>query len=177
MIPTIFLIADLLEKMSNFNSKAFIFVVITLICMVLIRSTYNPKTNQFITTEKTTRPLFQSEIAKEIVKNTRQNEGIAIYGGASHLYLESQRKQGVRYAHTLWGFYDEAVRLKKYENYIEDLEKNKVKIFIDSHTIDVPVLNRKNGGYETIPIIKKYIDSKYTFYKEINQMRIFLRKP
>ena len=176
IFPTIFLYAVFLHELSNSSGHAiqkFTVSVITII--ILYKIVPYPLKNQFISANIPQRPLAVSVTSKEITKYLRTNEPLVIWGDDGRLYLETKVTQGITWGNTHWGMYSDSLQRHFEKEFVKKITKKKLPVFVDTHPTKGTFMTRDKLGYETRPVLKQLIDSKYRLVGEFDEKRVFVR--
>lgn len=134
-----------------------------------------PAKNVYVSHQNSSRPLAISPISKEILKYSHPNESLSIWGESGKHYLATKRIQGIRWSHTYWGMYSDSLQRLFKQEYVRKLQADLSPVFIDTHVNEGSFMLRNKCGYETVPELKKLIDTNYVLIAEIDQQRIFVR--
>ncbi|GAB3503419.1 hypothetical protein GCM10027442_04420 [Emticicia fontis] len=176
VFPTVLLFGYFLNEfliLPDFRLKK---IVIATTLLVILAFTVNVQgKNEYVTANHSVRPMNISPISQEILRYTLPNEPLVIWGESGKHYLETKRKQGVRWSHTYWGMYSEPQQKLFRQAYVEQFQRILAPVFIDTHVNAGSFIVRKDCGYETVPELKKIVDENYQFLAEIDQQRIYIR--
>jgi hypothetical protein len=176
IFPLGLLMAMLIQSIETIISKLYFKVAIFLmLILIFANNVIYPTYNNYATIGNSLRPLPISNVSNVILKYTKSKESIAVWGGAGYFYLETKRIQGVPWNHTLWGLYSRPAQVFLFKNYVAELKKNEVPIFIDAYKPDGSIMDRKTSGYENVKELDELIKNKYTLLKEVDQNRIYIR--
>ena len=134
-----------------------------------------PFVNNFISADIPQRPLPISSTGNEIIKYSKPNEALVIWGEDGVLYLETKRKQGIRWSNSHWGMYTDSLQRLFQQEYVKEFEQKPFPVFVDVHTKKATFMTREKCGFETIPKLKEIIDKKYKFVGEFDEKRFFVR--
>lgn len=176
VFPGAFLLAyvvDELLALSNIYLKK-----ITLAASMLVILGFTlvmPAKNRYVTNQNTSRPIAISPISEEILKYSHPDEPLSIWGESGKYYLATRRLQGIRWSHTYWGMYSDSLQNLFKQEYVKELKARLTPVFIDTHVNIGSFMSRNTCGYETVPELKKLIDTQYKLIAEIDQQRIFVR--
>jgi len=114
-------------------------------------------------------------IVPVIQKLVKTNDRIVVWGWMNTLYIQSGCLQGTAAAQSEYLFY----RNNEYHlnRFIKELRTNRPKLFVEA-TCDraFNLRIRSESGYQTIKLVKDYIDSNYTYLGEFFKMRLFKLK-
>ncbi|WP_394990549.1 hypothetical protein [Emticicia sp.] len=178
VFPTVFLYAfflkDLLSLSQRYLSLGFLSIVLI---VVLSKTLIYPFKNHFVTTDKSKkRPLPISTVGKQIVKYSKPNEALVVWGESGQLYLETKRTQGIRWSNSHWGMYSDSLQKFFQQEYVKEFREHPFPVFIDAHATKKTFMTRDKCGFETNEALKKMIDDKYKFVGEFDEHRVYVRK-
>jgi hypothetical protein len=175
--PAVFLYAFFLNDLFKIPSKRSITIVLIIITTGLLSSNLAyPFTNNFVTAGNTQRSFSISPTGSEILKYLRPNEKLVIWGDKGRLYLETNRKQGIRWSNSHWGMYNARIQKNYQDEYVRTFKQGNFPVFIDAHGTRGTFMTRDKCGFETLPTLKEIIDEEYKFVGEFDENRIFVRK-
>lgn len=177
IIPTVFLFAFFLYEVSLI-SKQSVNVGLTLIVILFVMSqTISfPLVNYFISSNHPQRPLTISKTGQYILKYSRPDESLVVWGDAGRLYLETKRIQGIRWSNSHWGMYSDSLQRNFHKEFIVELKEKAFPVFVDAHPTKNTFMTRNKLGYETNKELKEHIDSNYQFIGEFDEQRVFVHK-
>jgi hypothetical protein len=175
--PAVFLYALILNNIFKIKNRKRITMILSLITLWVLSSTLvYPFVNNFVTAGNSQRPIPISPTGREILKYLQPNEKLVIWGDEGRLYIETQRKQGIRWSNSHWGMYSPHIQKNYQEDYIREFRKGKFPVFIDEHATKGTFMTREKCGFETLPALKTIIDGQYKFVGEFDENRVFVRK-
>jgi hypothetical protein len=162
----------LLNSIDNIIPQNFNKVIVTAItvCIFCVNCHY-PLTNSYISADQSLRPLPLSGTSLEILKYIRPSEPLAVWGNGSRYHLETQLVQATRWNFTLFDPYTVSQKAFLHNEYLEDMKRSNVPVFVDSYAIQ----ERACHGHEVVPKIRNWIQKKYTKVADIDQSRIYIR--
>ncbi len=158
-----------LEK--NVSAKANKVALAGLVTVNLVSNCHYPFTNSYISTPETLRPLYLSKTSAKILKYTKPNEPLAVWGNGSRFHLETKLVQATRWNFTLFEPYSAVQKDFLHQEYLKDMKQSKVPVFVDSYITQ----ERACHGHEVVPTIGKYIKENYVKVADIDQNRIYVR--
>lgn len=177
IFPVVFLFAFFLRNVAEYSKSYIVIGFSTLATIYTIAQTSTTLfTNYFISSDKPQRPLSISETGHQILKYSRPNESLVVWGDAGRLYLETKRTQGVRWSNSHWGMYSDSLQKNFQKEFILELKEKPFPIFVDAHPTKNTFMTRDKLGYETNKELKEYIDSKYQLIGEFDEQRVFVHK-
>ncbi len=146
-------------------------VIAGAVAVILVSNCHYPLTNNYITADITLRPLHLSNTSKEILKYTKPDEPLAVWGNGSRFHLETKLVQATRWNFTLFEPYSPSQKSFLHQEYLKDMKQSKVPVFVDSY------INQERAchGHETVPKIGSWIKENYTKVSDIDQNRIYVR--
>jgi hypothetical protein len=172
IFPTGFVFVLLLASFEKTVSNTFNCIAITAIALgILVANGHYPLTTVFISAGQPIRPLALSATSTAILKYTKANEPLAVWGNGSRFHLETKLVQATRWNFTLWSPYSKSQKEFMYQEYLKDMKQTKVPVFVDSY----PNTERACHGHEIVPQIRTWIEENYTKVADIDQSRIYVR--
>jgi hypothetical protein len=106
-----------------------------------------------------------------------QGERMAIWGWTNSLYESTNFFMGTRFTTAYNQIQNGALRDYFIKIYLEDLNKNKPMIFVETVAPNFfAYTDRSKSGFENYPEVKKYIEENYEFDMEVIGARIYFRK-
>lgn len=119
-------------------------------------------------------PLFQA-ISTEIVQRSGPDDGLVVWGYVDRLHSYSRRPMGYRGSNTFWVYYPTSTRQFREQQFLEDLEKNQPRLFVDAISPRISVFSDSTYYFQRFPAINTYINQHYRLVKTIEDVRIFER--
>lgn len=175
IFPTVFLYAFFLKDLLSLSKKYWSIGFLSIVAIIILSQTLiYPFSNNFVTTHKQ-RPLPVSSTGKEIIKYSKTNEPLVVWGDAGILYLETKRRQGIRWSNSHWGMYSDSLQKVFQEEFIKEFKNEPFPVFIDAHPIKGTFMTRDKLGYETIASLKEIISKNYKFIGEFDEQRVYIR--
>lgn len=177
IFPSVFLFAFLLNELSKFSKKLLNICLSIIATLYLVLQTHTAAfSNHFISADKPQRPLSISQTGHQILKYSRPNESLVVWGDAGRLYLETKRIQGIRWSNSHWGMYSDSLQKSFQKEFIIELKEKPFPVFVDAHPTKNTFMTRDKLGYETNKELKEYIDSTYQLIGEFDEQRVFVHK-
>lgn len=177
IFPSVFLFAFLLNELSKFSKKTLNIGLSIIAALYLVLQTHTAAfSNHFISADKPQRPLSISQTGHQILKYSRPNESLVVWGDAGRLYLETKRTQGIRWSNSHWGMYSDSLQKNFQKEFIAELKATPFPVFIDTHPTKNTFMTRDKLGYETNKELKEHIESKYQLIGEFDEQRVFVHK-
>lgn len=177
IFPSVFLFAFLLNELSKFSKKILNICLSIIATLYLVLQTHTAAfSNHFISADKPQRPLSISQTGHQILKYSRPNESLIVWGDAGRLYLETKRIQGIRWSNSHWGMYSDSLQKNFQKEFIIELKEKPFPVFVDAHPTKNTFMTRDKLGYETNKELKEYIDSTYQLIGEFDEQRVFIHK-
>ncbi len=177
IFPSVFLFAFLLNELSKFSKKILNIGLSVIATLYLVLQTHTTAfSNHFISADKPQRPLSISQTGHQILKYSRPNESLVVWGDAGRLYLETKRIQGIRWSNSHWGMYSDSLQRNFQKEFIIELKEKPFPVFVDAHPTKNTFMTRDKLGYETNKELKEYIDSTYQLIGEFDEQRVFIHK-
>lgn len=175
--PVVFLFAFFLRDVAEYT-KNYVVIVLSILATIytLAQTSTILFSNYFISSDKPQRPLSISETGHQILKYSRPNESLVVWGDAGRLYLETKRTQGIRWSNSHWGMYSDSLQKNFQKEFILELKEKPFPVFVDAHPTKNTFMTRDKLGYETNKELKEYIDSKYQLIGEFDEQRVFINK-
>jgi hypothetical protein len=121
-------------------------------------------------------PLAVSEPAREILRHSKIGDCLAIWGWTPRLWVETGLWQGTRDGNTSRQIESSSQQGMFQQRYLHDLIRNTPSVFVDSVGAGNFIADRANNGHEQYPEIGAYIAKEYKFVREVDAMRIYVRK-
>lgn len=176
IFPTVFLYAYFLKELLSLSQKIVPISLLTVVFVVVLSKTLiYPFFNHFVTNNKPQRPLPVSGTGKEIMKYSRPNEALVVWGDNGRLYLETKRKQGIRWSNSHWGMYSDSLQKAFQQEFIKEFQQKPFPVFVDAHPTKGTFMTRDKLGYEMVTPLKEIISKNYTFIGEFDEQRVFVR--
>lgn len=116
------------------------------------------------------------EAAREVMRHSRTSDGLAIWGWTPHLWVETGMWQATRDGNTIRQVEAGALQDTFLRRFHNDLVRNRPPVFVDSVGPGNFMADRASGGHEHYPAIRDYIASQYRLVREIDGMRIYVRR-
>ncbi|GAB2648338.1 hypothetical protein GCM10027035_47540 [Emticicia sediminis] len=177
IFPSVFLFAFLLNELSKFSKKLLNICLSIIATLYLVLQTHTAAfSNHFISADKPQRPLSISQTGHQILKYTRPNESLVVWGDAGRLYLETKRIQGIRWSNSHWGMYSDSLQKNFQKEFIIELKEKPFPVFVDAHPTKNTFMTRDKLGYETNKELQEYINSTYQLIGEFDEQRVFVHK-
>jgi hypothetical protein len=172
IFPTGFVFVLLLDSLKNRASNGLNTIAVSVVVAgILWANSHYPLTNSYISTENTIRPLAVSGISAEILKYTKPNEPLAVWGNGSRFHLETKLVQATRWNFTLFDPYTVSQKAFLHQEYLKDMKQSRVPVFVDSYITK----ERACHGHEIVPEIRNWVKENYTQTADIDQSRIYVR--
>jgi hypothetical protein len=121
-------------------------------------------------------PILVNNVAAAITHLTTHSQKVVIWGYTDELYVYTRRMMGYRSPYTFWVYFPSSQQQFRIQEFIDDLEENKPKLFVDAFVDHLVDTYHKQGHWENIPHVKAYIDSHYTQVSQIEDVRFYVRK-
>ncbi len=176
ILPTILILCKLirlLEYRLNFWVISGIFSILLL--LINFKTFNNNNFKNFEENSYSKRPIKLSKTGEIINKYLNDHDHLVVWGEAGKLYIETNKKQGIRWSHTLWGMYSDSLQKVFKDEYLKELKSQNSKIFIDANFTQNPS-QKKLVGHESFPELKNHLDKNYEYIGELENHRIFLNK-
>lgn len=134
-----------------------------------IKTLKNQATNLF-----PSQALTQSNVSKEILKYAKSGEKLVVWGWNLDYHIETQMPQGTRENHIPYVVLPHKMQAQEQQRFLEDLKKNKPKIFVDAVGRNSHWFNDKSlYQHENFAEIKDFIQKNYKLVAELNDVRIY----
>jgi hypothetical protein len=118
-----------------------------------------------------------SPIERAIRQELPPGGRMAIWGWAAEYAVETQTTLGTRDSISEFATFPNPLQSYYRARYLRDLKANRPELFLeDSHPLNFLDTRSTNYGIVTYPELAKYISDEYTLKKEINGMRLFVRR-
>jgi hypothetical protein len=117
-----------------------------------------------------------SEPARETLRHSKTGDGLAIWGWAPWLWVETGLWQGTRDGNTIRQIQSSGLQESFQHRYLHDLIRNRPAVFVDSVGAGHFIADRAIHGHEQYPEIGAFIAKEYRFVREVDTMRIYVRK-
>lgn len=176
IFPTAFLYAFFLNDLINLSKKIQATILLSVFVVAILSKTLiYPMVNHYVSAGKSQRPLPISAAGKEIIKYSKPHESLVVWGEAGELYLETKKKQGIKWSHTLWGMHSDSAQKEFQNEFIKEFARKSFPVFVDSYSTTNTFMTRDKLGYETKPVLKDLIESKYKLVGDFDGQRVFVR--
>jgi hypothetical protein len=117
-----------------------------------------------------------SETAREVLRHAGKDDSLAIWGWTPRLWVETGLRMGTRDGSTVRQIDENPLRIQYQERFIRDLRKNRPAVFVNAVGQDNFLKDRDASGYEQFPAIRDYIASEYRLVREVETMRVYVRR-
>lgn len=175
IFPTVFLYAFFLQDLIRFSKRYFSMGFLSVVSIITLSNSFiYPLKNHFVTNHQQ-RQLPISLTGKQIIKYSKPNEPLVVWGDAGILYLETKRRQGIRWSNSHWGMYSDSLQKLFQKEFIKEFKHEPFPVFIDAHPTKGTFMTRDKLGYETVAPLKEIIDKNYQFIGEFDEQRVFVR--
>ena len=176
IFPTVFLYAYFLKELLSLSQKRVPIGFLTVVFVVVLsKALIYPFSNHFVTNNKPQRPLPVSGTGKEIMKYSKPHEALVVWGENGRLYLETKRKQGIRWSNSHWGMYSDSLQKAFQQEFIKEFQQEPFPVFVDAHPTKGTFMTRDKLGYERVAPLREIISKNYTFIGEFDEQRVFVR--
>lgn len=121
----------------------------------------------------------QSPLGREILSRATPDDTLVVWGWWAAAHVQTGLRQGTREANTF--FQSQAGPHRDYHRrrFLEDLEKNRPKFFIDQVTL-VPLIDpdvaRVRAGALMFPAVQAYVESHYDLVTVAEHSRLYVRR-
>lgn len=119
---------------------------------------------------------LQNDVTAVLNRYSSENERMAVWGWAPELFEGTNFLMGTRDCAASFQIEEGPHQGRLLARYVNDLEKNKPKIFIEAIGPNFfGFQDRAKSGFENFADLNAYIKSNYTFDGEVGGARIFIR--
>jgi hypothetical protein len=114
-------------------------------------------------------------IAQKILQASGGEGRLCVWGYNPTYYSETGLVQATRLSTSSALFNDNALRPFFLGSYLEDLRRNRPKVFVDAVALEqfVMMTKREEHGHEVVPEVRDFVASNYTLFEEIDGVRIY----
>lgn len=116
------------------------------------------------------------KIVKHIVTHSSPEDPIVVWGWRDGLHVSAQRAMGYRDVHTFHFSMNSPLISDWTEDFLEDMEDNKPKIFVEAMIRDYSERGHQFLPHDKVPVVREYVREHYQFITELNGVRIFHRR-
>ncbi len=156
-----------------------------IICSVLLlvsilhfhqRFVFNPNYNTYAELRKGGYSSM-SNVIKKINEFSVAGDKIAIWGWNNTFYGDTDLIMATRYTDTSGILLPNSHQEYFLNAYLEDLNKNRPKIFLDAITYSsIRFADRQEYGFDKFPRVKSFIDSNYRKMAEVDGYHVYVRQ-
>lgn len=174
-VPLILLLGWVYHKLNSlypslFNAWAFI-ILFVMIPSINVSFGGHPAFDE-ITEQKL---LDDNEIFDYLCSKANPDDRMAVWGWESDLFAKTGIIMGTRESQTQRQILSWKQQEYYLERYLNDLETNKPRFFVDSTEKNSHLLNYETHNFKNFPVIKTYIDDNYEFVAYDDGMRLYER--
>ena len=114
-------------------------------------------------------------IAQKILQASGGEGRLCVWGYNPTYYSETGLVQATRLSTSSGLFNDNALRPFFLGSYLEDLRRNRPKVFVDAVAPEqfVMMTKREEHGHEVVPEVRDFVASNYELFDEIDSVRIY----
>ena len=114
-------------------------------------------------------------IAQKILQASGGEGRLCVWGYNPTYYSETGLVQATRLSTSSALFNDNALRSFFLGSYLEDLRRNRPKVFVDAVAPEqfVMMTKREEHGHEVVPEVRDFVASNYELFDEIDSVRIY----
>jgi hypothetical protein len=114
-------------------------------------------------------------IAQKILQASGGEGRLCVWGYNPTYYSETGLVQATRLSTSSALFNDNALRPFFLGSYLEDLRRNRPKVFVDAVALEqfVMMTKREEHGHEVVPEVRDFVASNYNLFEEIDGVRIY----
>lgn len=116
------------------------------------------------------------KIVSHIVRHTSPEDRIVVWGWRDGLHVSAQRAMGYRDVHTFHFSMNSPLISAWTDDFLEDMEENKPKIFVEAMIRDYSERGHQFLPHDKVPVVREYVREHYRFVAELAGVRIFHRK-
>jgi hypothetical protein len=115
-------------------------------------------------------------IAQKILQASGGEGRLCVWGYNPTYYSETGLVQATRLSTSSALFNDNPLRPFFLGSYLEDLRRNRPKVFVDAVAPEqfVMMTKREEHGHEVVPEVRDFVASNYELFEEIEGVRIYL---
>lgn len=119
-----------------------------------------------------------SAAARFILQRANSDDRLAMWGWEPHLLVEVQMPHGTREAQSGNQLMEWSMKTFFVQRYLFDIQRWKPAWFVDAVGPGAFIFdNRAAAGHEALPALKSFIAENYEFLAEIENKRIYRRRP
>ncbi len=115
-----------------------------------------------------------SAVSELILKHAQPTDRLVIWGWMCRYHVEAQMPQGTAENHSERCIYPHPLRQKYYERYLNDLRKNRPKVFVDAVGNSLWLNDRTSQAHEAFPELKSFIEKNYRLVGEVESTRVYV---
>lgn len=115
-----------------------------------------------------------SAVSQLILKHAQSTDRLVVWGWMCRYHVETQMPQGTAENHSERCIYPHPLRQKYYERYLNDLIKNRPKVFVDAVGNSLWLNDRASQAHETFPKLRRFIEKNYHFVGEKERTRVYI---
>ena len=114
-------------------------------------------------------------ISQKILQASGGEGRLCVWGYNPTYYSETGLVQATRLSTSSGLFNDNALRPFFLGSYLEDLRRNRPKVFVDAVAPEqfVMMTKREEHGHEVVPEVRDFVASNYELFDEIDSVRIY----
>ncbi|WP_428653515.1 hypothetical protein [Runella sp.] len=115
-----------------------------------------------------------SNVSKLILKYAQTPDRLVIWGWMCRYHVETQLPQGTAENHSERCIYPHPLREKYYRRYLDDLRKNRPKVFADAVGNSLWLNDRTTQAHEVFPELNDFIEKNYRLVGETDRTRVYI---
>ncbi|AEI47952.1 hypothetical protein [Runella slithyformis] len=115
-----------------------------------------------------------SSVSQLMLKHAQPTDRLVVWGWMCRYHVETQMPQGTAENHSERCIYPHPLRQKYYERYLNDLRKNRPKVFVDAVGNSLWLNDRASQAHEAFPELKEFIEKNYRFVGETEHTRVYI---
>ncbi|GGM83464.1 hypothetical protein GCM10010967_14020 [Dyadobacter beijingensis] len=116
------------------------------------------------------------KVVGHIQKHSRASDPVVVWGWRDGLLVSSQRPMGYRDVHTFHFSMKSPLIPNWTEDFLEDMEENKPKIFVEAMIRNYSERGDLFLPHDKVPVVREYVRKHYRLVSELDGVKIFHRK-
>ncbi|MCF0071189.1 hypothetical protein LZD49_11975 [Dyadobacter sp. CY261] len=116
------------------------------------------------------------KVVGHIMRHSRSTDPVVVWGWRDGLLVSSQRPMGYRDVHTFHFSMKSPLIPNWTEDFLEDMEENKPKIFVEAMIRDYSERGHLFLPHDKVPVVREYVRKHYRFIRDMDGVKIFHRK-
>ncbi len=114
-------------------------------------------------------------VAQLILKYAQPSDRLVVWGWMCRYHVETQMPQGTAENHSERCIYPHPLRQKYYQRFLDDLKKNRPKVFVDAVGNSLWLNDRPTQAHEAFTELKNFIGKNYHLVGEAERTRVYIR--